>query len=94
MAKGMFGLNANPLTSFTVDALIKNNMFIVLFCVIASTPVFKKMFLMIKESMGKTAVGHLVFNTFEYVVMPCGLLLISTAALVGASYNPFLYFRF
>ena len=30
----------------------------------------------------------------EYALIPVALLLISTAALVGASYNPFLYFRF
>ena len=35
-----------------------------------------------------------VWNIVFYALLPVVLLLLSTAALVGDSYNPFLYFQF
>ena len=35
-----------------------------------------------------------VWNVVIYSVIPVALLLLSTAALVGDSYNPFIYFQF
>ena len=92
--RGLFGLNGNQFSNFTTNTLLKNNAFLIVFCVIASTPLIKNSMLKLKAAMGKTRTGSALFAFFEYSVTPVVLLLISTAALVGASYNPFLYFRF
>ena len=38
--------------------------------------------------------GERLFNLMAYIVFPIILLLLSTASLVGDSYNPFIYFQF
>lgn len=92
--RGLFGLNGNQFSDFATNTLLKNNVFLVVFCIIASTPLIKNLMMKMKNAMGKTKTGSAVFSFFEYSVIPVVLLLLSTAALVGASYNPFLYFRF
>lgn len=91
--KGMFGLNGNGFTSFESGAIVKSNMFIIAFCAVVSTPVIKKIGELIsvkyidrKPVMVLYAVGR--------TAIPLLLLLLSTAALIGDSYNPFLYFQF
>ncbi len=91
--KGMFGLNGNLFTSFEGGAIIKSNMFVLIFCAVVSTPIVKKIgdtirFKLIDKSAAKVvyAVGR--------IVLPLILFLFSTAALIGDSYNPFLYFKF
>jgi len=94
VAKSLFGLNGNALTSFASETLLKNNIFLLLVCFVASTPLPK----MLKEKMERlyytndsiTAVWNVVF----YSIIPVILLLLSTASLVGDSYNPFIYFQF
>ena len=94
MLKGMLGLNSNAFTSFSVNAVLKNNVFLVVFSIIASTPLLKKLMSAAKNALRSSYVGSGISAFAEYFVIPCGLLLLSTAVLVGASYNPFLYFRF
>ncbi|MBO4693773.1 MAG: MBOAT family protein [Clostridia bacterium] len=91
--KGMIGLNSNKFINFESGAVIESNIFILLFSAVASTPIIKKAgelitFTFIDRWWAKTAyaVGK--------IALPLLLLLLSTAALIGESYNPFLYFKF
>jgi len=92
--RGMFGANGNPFLDFSTSTLLKNNLFILLFCAVAVTPLIRR----IAEWLWQKASGHAgaerAMGALSYGVVPVGLLLLSTAALVGASYNPFLYYRF
>lgn len=86
---GMFGANGNPFTSFEFSTIFLNFMFFLLAAAIATTPLLK--------TLGEKCSGGLrvsyAYNTVQMFVPPL-LLLLSTAALVGNSYNPFLYFQF
>ena len=70
------------------------NLFLLLAAAAASLPLMKHL----KEKLEKLAAcrGSLetVWNVVVYSVIPVVLLLLSTACLVGNSYNPFIYFRF
>ena len=88
IVRGMFGANGNALTSFTAETLGKNKMFLLLAAAAASTPLAKWLGAKLDGRGGR------VWETLRYGVIPAALLLLSTAALVGDSYNPFIYFQF
>ena len=94
VAKGMFGLNGNPLSSFVAETMFKNNLFLLAVCCFASTPVTKKIKTWLEETLSANAFTRTIWNLTVYSVIPVILLLLSTAALVGDSYNPFIYFQF
>lgn len=91
--KGMFGLNGNAFADLQVGLTFKNNIFFLIFAVLAVTPLF----MLIRKSIlkwykGRNAIPYLVYG-YE-IISPIVLLVLSTMALVGNSYNPFLYFQF
>ena len=89
---GMFGLNGNGFTNFEVTTVLKSNVFILLVAIVACTPLVKKIGAKLAAgSLG--GVGTAVYKG-AVVVVPVSMLLLSTMALVGDSYNPFLYFQF
>ena len=91
--KGMFCLNGNAFTDFETNAVAFSNIFIIIFCVLMSTPIIKKIGSVVRYTyMDKKAVS--VIYSIGRIAIPLLLLLLSTAALVGDSYNPFLYFQF
>lgn len=92
--KGLFGANSNLFINFTDSTILKNNVFILIFCIIATTPLIRDAALWVKGKLESVKVGMPLAYTLTYVVVPISLLLLSTAALVGTSYNPFLYYRF
>jgi len=92
--KSMFGLSGNTFIDFSTKTILLNNVFLIAFCVIASIPLLKNLVLKLKSLLEKSSFGTRLAGLFETVIIPVGLLILSTAALVGASYNPFLYFRF
>lgn len=86
----MFGLSHNPLTDFFSTVYLQNH-FILLGCaVIACTPLWN----MAVKAIEKCPALQKVWNIIYYALFPAVLLLLSTACLVGDSYNPFLYFQF
>ena len=92
--RGLFGLNGNPMTSFAVKTVFKNKLYVFLFCILASTPVFR--FIgrkLLAVGNGRPVLGRCC-SAVVYWVVPVVLLILSTAALVGNTYNPFLYFQF
>ena len=93
MLKLMFGLSGQPFILSTDTLLLKNNLLLIVVLVIACIPVsvlVKKLLAHAAQS-GKAANTAVGLVTVAYNV---AMLFICTAALVGSSYNPFLYFRF
>ena len=91
--KGLFGLNGNGFSSASVSLLFKNNLFFLILCVIAVTPLGKLARQVLKNLSEKKEIFYMINGVWE-IVHPVVLLLASAMALVGDSYNPFLYFQF
>ncbi|MBS5523656.1 MAG: MBOAT family protein [Clostridiales bacterium] len=91
--KGMFGLNGNSFSDMQVGLMFKNNVFFLIFAIIAVTPLLKTIRQkIIQWFKSRKAIPYPVY-AYE-IIVPVVLLLLSTMALVGNSYNPFLYFQF
>ena len=87
--KGMFGLESIPFIDIETIYYLKNYTLVLLFAILASTPLFKN----IKEQLNKHSKIRLIGQFLE-PIMYIILLLIVTAYIVDESFNPFLYFRF
>ncbi len=94
LVKSLFGLNGNALSSFTSEIQLQSHSILLLVSVIASTPVMK----LLRQKLESFALSRgslaTVWNVIFYSILPVILLLLSTAGLVGDSYNPFIYFQF
>ena len=94
LIRSLFGLNGNDLTGFTAEIQLQSHSVLLLVSVIACTPVMK----LLRQKVEGFARNHgalgTVWNVVFYSVLPVILLLLSTAGLVGDSYNPFIYFQF
>lgn len=86
--KNMFFINNIPFSSKETVYYLKNYFFLLVIAIIAATPLFKNIICKIK----KTKFGIMI-DILEPVVYTC-LLTLTTAFLIDASFNPFLYFRF
>ena len=91
--RGMFGANGNPLSSFEAFTTVKSYVIMLIIAVLACTPIFKNLTDRLKFGALKSR-GALAAYSVAQLIVPAVLLIISAAALVGDSYNPFLYFRF
>ncbi len=91
--RGMFGLNGNVFTNFETSTFLSSNIFILIFCCVVSTPIVKKLGSIIRYTYMDKRPAAVIYAVGR-IVIPLILLLLSTAALVGDSYNPFLYFQF
>ena len=92
--KGLFGGNHNGFSSSTVSLLFKNNLFFLGFAALACTPLGRTLRTMLRN-LGRRGRGlaHWLDAAWE-VVHPVLFLILAAMALVGDSYNPFLYFQF
>lgn len=91
--KGMLGLNKNGFMDMPTSILLKNNIYLLLFCIIASTPLLKNFGAFLKRKLGRMQSIPYVVYSLE-VAEPIFLMILSFLALIGNSYNPFLYFQF
>ena len=82
--KTMAGLSGAPLTSPDLAIQFNNHFVLFMVAIVLSTPVVPLL---------KKRWDHLPLDNLQPLAN-AALLLISTALLVGATYNPFLYFRF
>lgn len=89
----LMGLNGNPLTSFMDVTQLQSNCFLLAAAVIASTPLANLFRKKAEHALEQSALAS-VWDFVVYGLIPVVLLLLSTANLVGDSYNPFLYFQF
>ncbi len=94
LLKSLFGLNGNPLTSFSANVQLESHSYLLIAAAVACLPVMRRL----KEKLERCAYDRgalaAVWNVVFYSLIPVILLLLSTANLVGDSYNPFIYFQF
>jgi alginate O-acetyltransferase complex protein AlgI len=93
LLKGMFGLNKNGFIDATTSIVFQNNIFLLIFCIIASTPLLKNLGTYAKRLYQVNYKIPYIMFIYD-LAMPSVLLILSLLALVGNSYNPFLYFQF
>ena len=91
--KGLFGLNHNGFSSVSVSLLFKNNLFFLLVSVIACTPVGRALRNLLRDRGRRGGVVSALDAVWE-VAHPAVMLVLAAMALVGDSYNPFIYFHF
>ena len=84
----MFGIHGNGFADFGTQIIFQSNSIILAVSIFACLPVVRRLeqALLAKESK--------LCYVLLYSLIPVVLLLLSTAALVGDSYNPFIYFQF
>ncbi len=86
----LFGLNGNRFSDFISRTVLENNLFLLAVSAVACTPLPRDLARRAADRFG----GHPVWPVVRDCVFPIALLLLSTCALVGESYNPFIYFQF
>ncbi|MBO4411320.1 MAG: MBOAT family protein [Lachnospiraceae bacterium] len=94
VVKGLFGGHAGA-SALTAGSALLNNLFLLIFSVIAVFPIGKKLHEQLSRYAEITDRGW-IRNGIRIctAVIPVLLLILSVLALVGDSYNPFLYFQF
>ena len=93
MLKLMFGFSGQAGVLPTDTVLLKNHLVFFLVAIIACSPVSKLVKALLIRFSRKGSVQESLAGAAG-ILYDVALLFFSTAALVGASYNPFLYFRF
>jgi len=93
MLKLMFGFSGQAGVMPTDTILLKNHLVFFMVAIVACIPVSKLVKALLIRFSRKGTVQEVVAGAVG-IVYDVALLFFSTAALVGASYNPFLYFRF
>lgn len=91
--KGLLGFNNAAICSMEVKTQFLSHIFFLLFAMIAVTP-FGKLIRKTMLQMGTRRQKVLYFTSLLDVITPVLLFLLAALALVGNSYNPFLYFQF
>ena len=92
VVRGLFGGNGNPLGNFESGILWSGNLFLLLVCAVACTPLPRNLLRFLRAD-GAPAAVRSVMGALD-AAAPVALLFLSTLALVGNSYNPFIYFQF
>ena len=92
--KTMFGGNGNSFTNVETNTIIINNIFFLIVAVVAATPLCSAAATKLKSVAAGKDIGFTYIYNALNVVIPIILLFLSTIALIGNSYNPFIYFRF
>lgn len=91
--RGLFGGNGAPLITTTTALTLENNVFFIIVCILASTPLFKNIAVKIAEKLSDSKAGIRV--TYILMTAVSALLLVwSIVAMAGATYTPFLYQQF
>ena len=91
--KILVGIGENPFVNITDGAVFKNHIIFFIVAIIAVTPISQKIKELFANFVDRSKATGLA-GTAILVVYTVGLLLLNTAAIIGSSYNPFLYFRF
>lgn len=84
--KTMIGLSGNTIIDTELMIHFQNNIYFLMLAILLSTPLFRNIYFRIKN--------RIVFSQILEGIFVILILLISTAFLLGETYNPFLYFRF
>ncbi len=92
VVKGLFGLNGNAFIDFETKTLLIGNIIFIIVALFSVTPIIKR-FSKAMQSSEKGSFPSVLYKILS-IILPLGILFLSTLALVGDSYNPFLYFQF
>ena len=95
--KGIFTLNGNKFWDMTAKSQLLNNVFFLFVSILACTPIIPfiaKLFEKMRDSQKTSTKAAVCVYDIVTAIIPLALLFLSVLALVGDSYNPFLYFRF
>lgn len=94
LIKSLFGLNGNTFSDFFLQTDIEGSLYLLILSALACLPIAK----FVKDKGEQFVYDHRVlgvcWNFVLYSLIPVILLLLSTASLVGDSFNPFIYFQF
>lgn len=93
VVKGLLGFNNAAICSMEVKTQFLSHIFFLLFAMIAVTP-FGKLIRKTMLQMGTRRQKVLYLTSLLDMITPVLLFLLAALALVGNSYNPFLYFQF
>lgn len=91
--KGMFCGNGNLFTDLETNTILLNNIFFLMVCMLAVTPFGKNVAKAVRRAAEKKKLFFGVMAAMD-LIYPSLMIILSTMALVGNSYNPFLYFQF
>lgn len=86
-------MNGNALTDLGTELLFKNNIYLLIFGMLAATPIFKILRERLREKSETNTLCSIVYSIGE-VMIPLILFVLAVDALAGDSYNPFIYFQF
>ena len=86
--KNMFFLSKNPLIDNVIIYYLRSYMIIIIISIVCATPLIKNIDYKLKN--GRLKKVYVFIEPLIYL----GLLILTTAFLIDASFNPFLYFRF
>jgi alginate O-acetyltransferase complex protein AlgI len=92
--RSMFGMNGNALYSVESRTILMNNIYIIIVCIIACTPLVKWLANKLADKAKKSHIAYMRIYNVLNAVLPMALLALSTLSLIGDSYNPFIYYRF
>ena len=81
-------------TDWMLNMELQGSMFLLAAAIIGCTPLLKNTCDALQRKAYAVGNWGKVWDVAYYSVLPVVLLLLSTAALVGDSYNPFIYFQF
>lgn len=90
---GLFGVGTSGFAGMEVGTIFLNNIFLLIFASIACTPLGKTFRQKLFRYGTNNQAVFMSFNILEMLLPPV-LLILSVLALIGNSYNPFLYFQF
>lgn len=90
---GMVGIGSKGFFDMSTQTLLINHCFFLPFCLLACTPISKGIRQMMYRIGKKNNIVFAIFS-FTDMILPPILLILSVLALIGDSYNPFLYFQF
>lgn len=90
---GMFGIGANGFFDMGTRSLLLSNCFFLPISLLACTPVSKYLHTALHYGAKKNNLVFMIYNATEVIIPPL-LLILAVLALIGDSYNPFLYFQF
>ena len=90
---GLFGIGTTGFAGLEVSTVFMGNLFFLIFAVISVTSLGKNVRRFLFETGKTNEAVFMIFNVLELLTPPL-LLILSVLSLIGASYNPFLYFQF
>lgn len=90
---GLFGIGVSGFYSMEVKTIFLSNVFFLIFSMLACTTLGKSLHKYLAKKSNTDNVVMVLYSIFDAIV-PFTLMFVSFLALLGNSYNPFLYFQF